>query len=385
MDDGLRSDVVQHRGWHIDEVLERCDLVRLLDELAEAADGGLSGRRWHCPLASHEDRHPSVSMFTNRAGHQRWRCWSGDDTHRGDAIDLVVAVRRCSHVEAVEWLANRLGIGPADDPTRRGLRSRPRPAGPAPLTDPDPVLVRYVGACERILWTVGGSPVRRWLTERGLMDEELLRANHVGADPGRQLLPRRRGLPHGASIAAVFPALNEGGEVRYLQARRLKPGDGAKYTNPAATLAVNPRLAWTVTVRAPRADLLVVCEGVPDALTAAQAGYQAVAVLGSHAPDRNVAGQLAQRAHRDRRHLVAVIDNDDPGRAWGSRLEELLHEQGRRLTVVEPPLPGADLNDWARHDSSWTTAISEATRSERLSLGIDHRPGSLGDIGIDPF
>jgi hypothetical protein len=228
MEDEFGSGVVEHRRWRIEEVLKRTDLGPSLDELADPADGGLRGRRWHCPLASHEDRHPSVSMFTDQAGHQLWRCWSGDDTHRGEAIDLVVAVRRCSQVAAVEWLANRLGIGPADGPTQRGHRWRPRPAEPAPPADPDPALVRYVGACERILWTVGGTPVRRWLAGRGLMDEELLRANHVGADPGCQLLPRRGGLPSGAAVAAVFPALDESDVVHYLQARSLDPGDGAK-------------------------------------------------------------------------------------------------------------------------------------------------------------
>jgi hypothetical protein len=384
MDAGDRASASLPGRWRIDDVLDRTELDRLLDELAEPAAGALRGRRWHCPLLSHDDRHPSVSMFTDRAGHQRWRCWSGDDTHRGDAIDLVIAARRCSRLDAIEWLANRLGIGPADFPSQRGRRPQPASFEPAGLPDPDPSVVRYVGACERILWTVGGRPVRRWLSERGLMDEELLRANHVGADPGRQLLPRRRGLPPGASTAAVFPALNQTGGVRYVQARTLDPGDGAKYTNPTAALAVNPRLAWTVAVRSPRPDLLVICEGIPDALSAAQAEYQAVAVLGSHAPDVNVAVELTQRARSDRRHLVAVIDNDDAGRAWGSRLEELLRDQRQRLTLVEPPIPGADLNDWARHDSTWTATISATTRSERLSLGL-YRQLAGAELGIDPF
>jgi hypothetical protein len=188
---------------------------------------------WHCPLLSHDDRHPSVSMFTDRAGHQRWRCWSGEDTHRGDAIDLVIAVRRCSRLDAVEWLANRFGIAPADAPSQRARRPPPATVEPAGLPDPDPSVVRYVGACERILWTVGGRPVRRWLAERGLVDEELLRANHVGADPGRQLLPRRRGLPPGASTAAVLPALDETGGLRWAQ----QAGNAAGGTRPSRGLS----------------------------------------------------------------------------------------------------------------------------------------------------
>ena len=298
MEDQYGSGVGSPGRWRIDDVLERTDLGRLLDELAEPADGALRGRRWHCPLAAHEDRHPSVSMFIDRTGHQRWRCWSGDDTHRGDAIDLVMAVRGCSRVDAVGWLAGRLGLEQTDV-SRQPRRPSPAPAPQRPLTDPDPAVIRYVEMCERMLWTVGGAAVRRWLAGRGF-DDELLRVNHVGADPGRSLLPRRRGLPPGFAVAAVFPALDEGGAVRYVQARSLEPGDGPKYFNPAAALAVNPRLAWTATVQACEPGVMVICEGIPDALTAAQAGYRAVAVLGSHAPDAAVALRLAMRARRDR-------------------------------------------------------------------------------------
>jgi hypothetical protein len=255
--------------WRIDEVLQRCNLAVLLDELATPADGALRGRRWHCPLPSHEDQHPSVSMFTDRAGHQRWRCWSGEDTHRGDAVDLVIAVRHCSRRDAIEWLADRLALQPDQPaPTRR---LPPTPAPPITPSDPDPAVVRYVEMCERILWTVAGAPVRRWLAARGLEDP-LLRANRVGADTGRRLLPRRRGLPPGSTIAAMFPALDHTGAVHYLQARSLNPGNGPKYLNPTAELAANPRLAWTVTTQPARPRVLVICEGIPDSLTAAQPG-----------------------------------------------------------------------------------------------------------------
>ena len=333
----------QHR-WRIDELLQRCNLAVLLDELATPADGAFRGRRWHCPLPAHDDHHPSVSMFTDHAGHQRWRCWSGDDTHRGDAIDLVMTVRHCSRHNAIEWLADRLDIQPDHAVPRPPPLPQMQPTHPL---DPDPAVVRYVEMCERILWTVGGTPIRRWLAARGL-DDQLLRVNRVGADPGRRLLPRRRGLPPGSTIAAVFPALDQTGTVRYAQARNLNPGNGPKYLNPAAELAANPRLAWTITTGPARPNFLIICEGIPDGLTAAQAGYQAVAVLGSNAPDHNVAVELAKRARRDSSHLVAVIDNDDAGHAWSNSLKRLLGGQGHPLSIVTPPTPGTDLNDWAR-------------------------------------
>jgi DNA primase len=380
MEDRYGSGVGSPGHGRIDDVLERTDLAQLLDELAVPAAGAMRGHRWHCPLSTHDDRHPSVSMFSDHSGHQRFRCWSGDDTHRGDAIDLVMAVRGCSRVDAVGWLAGRLGLEPTE--VSRPLR-RPSPAS-APqrqLTDPDPAVIRYVEMCERMLWTVGGAAVRRWLAGRGF-DDELLRVNHVGADPGRSLLPRRRGLPPGSAVAAVFPALDEGGAVRYVQARSLEPGDGPKYFNPAAALAVNPRLAWTAMVQEPTNGVVVVCEGIPDALTAAQAGFHAVAVLGSHAPDAQVALRLAMRARRDRGELVAIIDSDDAGRAWGHRLAGLLLDHGHRLTVIEPPIPAGDLNSWAQREPCWTATIEAHTRSTDPTRHERGRP-SQADFGID--
>jgi DNA primase len=178
----------------------------------------------------------------------------------------------------------------------------------------------------------------------------------------------------------VFPALDHTGAVRYLQARGLNPGNGPKYLNPAAELAANPRLAWAATTEPARPRLLVICEGIPDSLTAAQAGYRAVAVLGSHTPDATVAAELARRAHRDHYRLVAIPDNDDAGHAWGHRLERLLGAHGAALTVVTPPLRGADLNDWARHDPNWTASIVATIPTRWMSVRAARRaaPGNRG-------
>ena len=339
--------------WRIDDVIARTDLAHLLDELAQPAAHNSRGRRWHCPLPSHDDQHPSVTMHTDHRGHERWRCWSGDDTHRGDAIDLVAATQRLPHVEAVDWLARRAGMIP--DQPLPPIRRKSRPSTPrfVPLSD---VVVEYATACERILWTNTGRPVREWLHGRGF-DDDLIRANHIGADPGRSMFRRAKGLPHGASIGAVFPALDPDGRIRYLQTRYLDPGNGPKYDNPASSLGTNPRVAWTRSTAPVDIPVLVVCEGIPDALTAAGAGHRSVAVLGSQAPDQSVATRIAAQAEDHGLNVMAIIDNDDAGRSWGGRLQTLLADHDIALEIVEPPETGLDLNAWANRDAQWARCL----------------------------
>ena len=366
----------QHRPrWDIGDVLARTDLACLLDDLAEPAAHQLRGRRWHCPMPDHDDHNPSVTIHTDHRGHERWRCWSGDHTHRGDAIDLAAATQHFSRADAIDWLANRAGMIPDRPPTP--VARKPRPTAPAfaPL---DPTVVRYAQACERILWTSTGRPVRAWLHDRGFNDD-LLRANHVGADPGRHMMRRQRGLPYGSTPAATFPALDPAGAVQYVQARYLQPDGHDKYDNPAGALGGNPRLAWTRTTTGhTRPDLLLVCEGIPDALTAAAAGFAAVGILGSQAPDDRVAARLARHANDHRQQLIAVIDADPAGRRWGEHLGVLLHARGVTLAVIEPP-DGLDLNGWGLSDPSWTAStIPEPTRT------TDRSPGhpQLADIDV---
>jgi DNA primase len=331
-------------GWRIDDVLARTDLAGLLDDLAQTAMYATRGRRWHCPVPDHDDHHASVTIHTDHRGHERWRCWSGDDNHRGDAIDLVTRTQHLSRPEAVDWLAQRAGMIP-DLPLPTIVPKKPTAAArdDVPL---DPAVIRYVGACEKILWRPAGRPVLDWLNARGFSDE-LLRANHVGADPGRQMMQRQRGLPHGGGMGAVFPALDEAGNVAYVQTRYLDPGSGPKYDNPAAALAANPRLAWTRSIGPKRPGQLLVCEGIPDALTAAGAGWDAAAILGSQAPSQDVADAIARHATRRGQSLLVVGDNDSAGGAFCERLQSLLSAVGDRVEMLTPPAEGMDLNEWA--------------------------------------
>ena len=133
--------------WEIGDVLDRTDLAALLDELTQPAGRLGPGRRWHCPRPDHDDHHASVTMFRDRHGHERWRCWSAE--HRGDALDLVTIVHGGDRADALDWLATRAGTIP--DRPLPPLRPRRTAPTAAPATTMSPLVARYVNACQHIL------------------------------------------------------------------------------------------------------------------------------------------------------------------------------------------------------------------------------------------
>ncbi len=334
-------------AYNRDEVLARTELAALADELLGPHRGRGSSSAWPCPDPGHGSqtgRTPPVTVFRAQTGDERWRCHACGAG--GTAVDLVMTTQGVGFRQAIEQLGGRAGAVERDGPPSELRPARIlRPASFAPGS-PSPEVERYVAACEEYLWSQPGRPMRDWLGERGL-GEEILRANRVGADPGPQRLRRARGLPRGGP-AVVLPVLGEDGRALYLQTRYLRPRTGRKYDNPAAHLVgPSPRLGEArLACPAVDKDVVLVCEGLPDALTAAQHGHRAVAVLGAGLPDARVATALSERFPNER--LVVSFDADARGVAGADRLEALLseHDAGSRVGRLEVPLSHGDLNAW---------------------------------------
>lgn len=189
---------------------------------------------------------------------------------------------------------------------------------------------------------------------------------------------REPGLPCGAGVAAVLPALDPAGQVVYVQARYLDPDStGRKYDNPSSAIAPHPRLAYP-TSSGERGGVLLVCEGLPDALTASQAGYRSVALLGAQTPDASVASRLANYAANRDLDIAIAADPDAAGRRLTATITELLGRQHIDALSITPPA-GLDLNAWALADSNWHHSIDEYLGKTSM-LEIDNR---LEADGID--
>jgi len=94
---------------------------------------------------------------------------------------------------------------------------------------------------------------------------------------------------------------------------------GARVDNPAAALAPHPRLAFPAPT-GERGGVLLVCEGLPDALVASQEGFRAVAILGAQTPDATVAARIANHAANLDLAVAVVHDTDPAGRSLATNL-----------------------------------------------------------------
>lgn len=324
-------------GYDRNDVLAHISLDVLCDELLGPHKGRGGSARWPCPDAGHGPQTgatPPVTIFRPSSGSERWHCHGCGAG--GTGIDLVMQREGIGFAAAMERLGRRVGVPETRFGDERSHNAERRPTPVAIPREPSPSLEAYVGACEAWLWGSNGRAMRRWLARRSF-GEDVLRANRVGADPGPRALHREAGLPRGG-VAVVFPLLDDAGRAVYAQARYLSPAT-RKYDNPSATVVpASPRFGE---MRRPApghdAGVVLICEGIPDALSAVQAGWRATAVLGAGLPDERLAVALTDRFPDER--LVLAFDADHRGRLGAQRLGELLTAAGAGSRVSQLDLP----------------------------------------------
>lgn len=326
-----------------DAIIAAIDLRALADDLLGEHVGGERNPAWRCPNLQHAQtgRTPPVHIFTSHRGEPRWRCHGCGDG--GTAIDLVMRTKDIGLRDALDDLAARAGHVP--QPPDWEPRHRPRPAiEPVQGCRDTEGLTAYVDSCERALWRADGKAIRRWLTDERGLPVEVLRRNQVGADLG----PARQERPDGMCRAggAVLPVIADG-QVVYAQVRVPHPRpDRPRYLNPTGALAPNPRLARFRPAMVQHPEVIVT-EGSIDALSAAAAGYRAVAVLSAGYPDRSVAHALSRLNHP----LVIAFDPDDAGRQGADKLAQLLEAEMHPAAVID--LEHGDMNDALRAAHDW--------------------------------
>lgn len=326
------EDMPRIREADIAAVRERArvdDVVRDVVALKPAGGGSLKGL---CPF--HEERSPSFHVTPAKGF---WHCFGCQEG--GDVIDFVRKVDQLSFTEAVEKLADRVGIqlryeegGSAAPDRAKGQRTRLAQANrdaaqfyAEQLTSPAAVVGRRflsernfdAAAAER--FGVGFAPggwdaLTKHLRSAGYTDEEIITAGLAIAGK-RGAYDRFRGR-------LVWPIRDLSGDVVGFGARRLSEDDnGPKYLNtPETPLYHKSHVLYGVDLA--RRDIAksqqaVIVEGYTDVMAAHLSGVTtAVATCGTAfgADHIKVLRRLLMDQDEFRGQVIFTFDGDAAGR-----------------------------------------------------------------------
>jgi DNA primase len=294
------------------------------------------------------DRHPSMVLLTDV---NRFRCYGCDV--KGDVIDFVRAVLNLSFLEAVEWLEAL-----PSDPAVRRQNKRVSPLEPPaaatavyrrlfelcrPVDDDTPGGAYLASRCITVSVAAQHhvvemlSPAEVWASLQAEFPHDLLRTAGLVSRRGHFLFAR-----HPLLFFHV-----DGGVPTYVAARCI---DGRSDVNELSLAGVRcPAPYLADTLRHPH-ELVVVCEGRIDPLSAVELGYTAVGVPGVHG-FRDEWLPLFGAA----KTVGVAFDLDCAGREAGRELRTKFRLNG--IPAVEfQPCAGKDLNDCLRFIRKRATA-----------------------------
>ena len=344
-----------------------------------------------CPW--HDDSRPSLQINPER---QTFRCWVCNVG--GDAFSFLMRMERLEFREALEQLAERVGI---DLPRSRG------PGGDVkrPLYD------TIAWAAARFSDCLQSSPVaekaRAYLHDRGLTAETVT-AHGLGFVPDEWDWLLRQAQAAGIATSnleqagLVIPRQDRSGHydrfrgrvmfpIRDPQGRhvafggRVLPGsppDAAKYINSPETpiFSKQSMLYGLESARETmsRSRRAIVVEGYTDCLAARQAGIgDVVAVLGTALGQRHV--RLLRR-YADQ--IVVVLDGDDAGRRRADEVLEVLLAEPIDVRIASLP-SGVDPCDYCLNEGSDAFESLLGTAVDPLDYRMQRVVDSLPDDASD--
>ena len=327
----------------IDEIRARCDIEEIIGHYVTLKRAG-SNYSGLCPF--HSEKTPSFTVFPASQSFYCFGCGAG-----GDVITFVRREENLDYVEAIEWLAKRVGVTvPQDsrDAVARGGMTRQR-VFDMNLTAAkffrqclfDPALggegMRYL-AQERGLsgavikhFGLGFAPnsfgmLQNHMRGHGFRDEELLEGFLCGKSQ------KTGNIYDYFRNRVIFPIIDTSGNVIAFGGRVMDDSK-PKYLNSSDTpgFKKSRNLFALNYAKNHCAEQMILCEGYMDVIALHAAGFEnAVATLGT-AITQEQARILAKYTKR----VIISYDSDSAGQNAAARAMRLLGEVGLEVRVLQ--------------------------------------------------
>ena len=329
-------------GWDLEEIRRRADIVDIVSPHVRLRKAGrrLSGL---CPF--HQERTPSFTVDPEKGLWHCFGCKAG-----GDLFRFVEMIEKVTFQEAVELLANRLGLPPRTPADAARTRARER------------FLSLHEQAARFFHGSLKTEPQRaalKYLRRRGVSDDSidgfllgyapdawdgLLNALSKGGFSGKELSRAGLAVPRDGGgfydrfrNRVIFPIRDATGGTIAFGGRALADDQQPKYLNsPETPLFRKGQTLWALDrARRAMADAgrAIVVEGYLDAIACHETGLaETIATMGTA-----LTGDHVELLRRRTDRLVLAFDSDSAGLAAALRGRELFQRAGLDVRVVTMP------------------------------------------------
>lgn len=279
-----------------------------------------------CPICGSGSGANGTGITENPKRPGNLHCWKCG--FQGDAIDLICKERNIDFGEAARYAAGMLSIQIVDE--REEYAPERRIVKPNERKSKDPVQEAMPSQISKsddfAAWTSAlqddGSPGAEYLARRGISLDTAVRMGVGYAANWRSPVAVSKGKSVPPSPRIIFPTGSESYATRDIRPDSELDENSRKYTKQkhGKSGIFNAAVLWEKSETP-----VVVCEGPVDALSAAEAGYAALAVCGTSG--RTALTDVLMKAPT-KRLLLLALDADAAGRAASDKLMNELENLG---------------------------------------------------------
>ncbi|MCD7928121.1 MAG: DNA primase, partial [Oscillospiraceae bacterium] len=360
------------RGF-IDELVQRADIADVVGQYVSLKQKGSS--LWGlCPF--HSEKTPSFSVSRDKQIYHCFGCGKG-----GDVLGFLMEIEHLNFVEAVQLLADKMGMEVPEeedgDRDRRRRRERTLELNKLAarfyyeqLSQPQGAAVAAYIAQRRISrkyalrFGLGAAPdawdsLLRAMGERGFQKAELLEA-------GLAVAGKNGGVYDKFRNRLMLPVIDLRGNVIGFTSR-VMDGSAPKYLNTPETALFRKRstLYGLNFAKSTKRDCLLLVEGNIDVITLHQAGFDnAVATMGTALTEEHI-----HLLTRYTRQLVLCYDNDAAGLDATQRAIGLLKNSDLAVRVLQLPRRRTETGELVKQDADDFIKYQGAAAFESLLNG----------------
>lgn len=327
----------------IEEVKARNDIMDVVSSYVNL--GKRSGQNVFglCPF--HREKTPSFSVASGKGIYYCFGCHKG-----GDVIGFIMEIEKLSYVEAIRYLAERVGY---DLPEDNDPQQRERELKRKRLYELNTEAARFYYMS---LQGPDGTACRSYLEDRGMslkiqrqfglgfapddwqgLEEHLLKQNFSADELDRSGLFKENKYGGRYDLfrgRLIFPIIDTLGRIIAFGGRVLDDSMPKYINSPETEIYTKGRHLFGLNLaKKTKADQLVIVEGYMDALALHQAGLdQTVAILGTA-----LTPAQAQLLRKYKENMILALDSDAAGRTATLRSLEILREKGAKASVLMMP------------------------------------------------